>query len=310
MTEKKIHVEIVAPVHNRRDITLQCLRSLNRINKTGLEVHTIIVDDGSTDGTGEAIEKEFPEVQIIKGNGDLWFTEGTNVGVRAALERNPDYILMMNDDQIFDADFLRFMVETAEKYPRTVIGSLLLLWDTPHKLFQVAPRWNTWYGTWRHWYHQTVWTIPKKPWEVELIVGNCLLVPARAVKENGLMNSRRYPNFGDSEYTPRLRKNGWKLLIEPRARVFCQPNNVPSSVTKMTFRQKMNALFFDLKHIHNLRRRFYAYWDGAPSKTAGTIGFFMFLLRTIFRKNAEGSWVLQQNEKPLAETFAASIVKD
>lgn len=310
MTEKKIKVEIVAPVHNRRDITLQCLRSLNRINKTGLEVHTIIVDDGSTDGTSDAIEKEFPQVQVIKAAGDLWFTEGTNVGVRAGLENNPDYVLMMNDDQVFDADFLKFMVETAEKYPRSVIGSLLLLWDTPHKLFQVAPRWNTWRGTWQHWYQQTIWTIPQKPWEVELIVGNCLLVPVEAIKENGIMNSKRFPNFGDAEYTPRLRKNGWRLLIEPRARVFCQPNNVPASVTRMPIRQKFNALFVDLKQIQNLRRRFYSYWDGAPNKIAGLIGFLMFFVRLVFRKNAEGDWAFRQNEKPLAELYADFIVKD
>jgi len=310
MTEKKIHVEIVAPVYNRRDITLQCLRSLDRINKEGLEVHTIIVDDGSTDGTGEAVEKEFPEVQIIKGTGDFWFTEGTNVGVRAALERNPDYVLMMNDDQVFDADFLRSMVETAEKYPRSVIGSLLLLWDTPHKLFQVAPRWETRLGCWRHWYRQTVWTIPTKPWEVDLIVGNCVLVPAAAIREEGLMNSERYPNFGDGEYTPRLKRKGWRLLIEPRARVFCQPNDTPHKVAKMSLRQKFNALFLDLKHIHNLRRRFYFYWDSVPQKTAAVAGFFIFFGRLLVKKNAEGDWITRQPEKPLSEVYKDRTVSD
>ena len=84
MNEKKIRVEIVTPVYNRRDITLQCLKSLSRLNCEGLQIHTIIVDDGSTDGTSEAIKKDFPEVEIIKGDGNLWFSEGTNVGIRAA----------------------------------------------------------------------------------------------------------------------------------------------------------------------------------------------------------------------------------
>jgi len=310
MIEKIIHVEIVTAVYNRRDITLQCLKSLSRINLEGLRVHTIIVDDGSIDGTSEAIETHFPEVQIVKGDGNLWFTEGTNVGVRAALKHNPDYVLMMNDDQVFDADFLKFMVETAEKYPRSVVGSLLLLWDTPHKLFQVSPRWEIWLGCWRHWYRQTVWTIPKKTWEVDLIVGNCVLVPVQAINEEGLMNSERYPNFGDAEYTPRLKRKGWRLLIEPRTRVFCQPNYVPSKVTKMSLRQKINVLFFDLKNIHNLRRRFYFYWDSVPNKISAVIGFFIFFGRLILKKNAEGDWVLQQNEVPLSQTFANKVVKN
>lgn len=282
-------IEIVAPVHNRREITLQCLRSLSKIDARNLDVHIVIVDDGSTDGTGEAIAKEFPAVELIKGNGDLWFTEGTNVGVRAALKHNPDYVLMINDDQVFDSKFLYVMVETAERNPRSVVGSLLLLWDVPHKIFQVSPSWETFSGGWRHWQQQTVWTIPARAWSVELIVGNCLLVPAAAIKEAGLMNSKRYPNFGDAEYTPRLKKKGWKLLIEPRARVFCQPNNLPARVRKMSVRQKIDALVINLGHIHNLRRRFYSNIDCAPTKLHGLIAFFSFLIRAGLGKSAEKS---------------------
>lgn len=296
-------VEIVAPVHNRRAITLQCLSSLSKIETRGLDVHVVIVDDGSSDGTSEAIRKEFPKVEIVKGDGSLWFTEGTNVGVRAALKNNPDYVLMMNDDQVFDSKFLQYMVETAEKYPRSIVGSLLLLWDTPHKLFQTSPRWETFSGGWRHWQRQTVWTIPEKAWEVGVIAGNCLLIPVQAIKEVGLMNSKRYPNFGDAEYTPRLRKNGWKLLIEPRARVFCQPNNLPGKVGKMSFREKINALIFNLGHIHNLRRRFYANLDGAPSKLQGAAAFCAFFVRAALNKSPEGSWANEQPEKELKEMF-------
>lgn len=310
MGSEKIKVEIVTPVYNRKEITLRCLRSIRRLNSGGLEIHTIIVDDGSTDGTSEAIKKDFPEVQIELGDGNLWFTEGTNVGVRAALKNDPDYILMINDDQIFDADSVKNLVKTAEKFPRSVIGSLLLLWDTPHRLFQVAPQWQTFSGGWRHWYQQTIWTIPEKPWKVDLIVGNCVLVPVGAVKEFGLMDSKRYPNFGDAEYTPRLRKKGWTLLIEPRARVFCQPNNLPARVSKMSLREKFNALFINLGHIHNLRRRFYSNWDGAPNKLQGITAFSAFLVRLLLRRNAEGDWGVLQPEKPLSEIYSKAVVKD
>ena len=303
-------IEVVFPVHNRRELTLQCLRSLARIDSDGLDVHVVMVDDGSTDGTSQAVEREFPGVEIIKADGNLWFTEGTNVGVRAALEHDPDYVLMMNDDQVFDSQFLKVMVETAEKYPRSVVGPLLLLWDTPHKLFQVSPRWETFSGGWRHWRHQTVWTIPAKPWEVGIIVGNCLLVPAKAFQECGVMNSKRYPNFGDAEFTPRLRKKGWRLLIEPRARVFCQPNNIPARVTKMSVKQKLNALFVDLGNIHNQRRKFYSCVDAAPNFLNGCAAFFMFHIRVFLGKNTEAAWGEKQKEQPIAEMFADKIVKD
>src|SRR5207248_3039039 len=172
-TEKS--VTIISPVRNRREITLQCLRSLDRIDKTNLAVRRIIIDDGSTDGTAEAVAENFPDVEIIHGDGNLWYSGAANLGIKRALQDNPDYILLINDDTIFDGKFLQFMIETAEKCERNVIGGLLLLWNEPHRVFQVAPRWDTWYGGWRHFNRQTIWTVPKTAFEVQLIVGNCTL---------------------------------------------------------------------------------------------------------------------------------------
>lgn len=311
MTQGLIRVEIVAPVHNRKALTLLCLQSLLRINSNGLDVGIVIVDDGSTDGTSDAIREQFPDVDIVNGDGELWFTEGTNVGVRRALERDPKYILLMNDDQVFDEDFLVTLVETAEHNPRSVVGSLLLLWDMPHKVFQVAPVWSTRHGGWRHWQSQTVWTVPEKPWKVDLIVGNCLLVPAEAMRECGLMNSKRYPNFGDAEYTPRLRKAGWKLVIDPRSRVFCQPNTSPGRIRNMGFAKLFNALFVDLKSFQSLRRRFYACVDTAPTKWQGFAAFVIFLARAATGYNAESDlWNRAQVEEPLSKSFASAVLND
>jgi GT2 family glycosyltransferase len=306
--KQKIRVEIVAPVHNRKAITLQCLRSISRLLGDSIDVHTIIVDDGSTDGTEEAIRSDFPNVEIVPGNGDLWFTEGTNAGIRAALKHDPDYVLMINDDQVFDSRALEFMVETASRHGKAIVGPLLLLWDTPHKLFQTAPIWSTWSGGWRHWYEQTVWSIPSSVWKVDIIVGNCVLVPAAAFAEAGLMDSRRFPNFGDAEFTPRLKRLGWELLIDPRARVFCQPNCLPARVRSMGPVKMFNALVLDLKNSHNLRRRLYEYLAGAPTKIHGLAAFVTFLFRAV---TGTGSEIQRTGSEPsLKDVFADRTVKD
>lgn len=311
MTSQRIRIAAVAPVHNRKAITLQCLKSLSQAQSNGLEIQTVIVDDGSTDGTSDAILGTFPNVRLISGDGSLWFTEGTNVAVREAMKWKPKYVLMMNDDQVFDSRFLEFMVETAEKNNRSVVGPLLLLWDEPHRLFQTAPVWKTLKGGWQHWSHQTVWTVPQRPWSVDLIVGNCVLVPAAAIEECGLMDARRFPNFGDAEYTPRLKRAGWQLLIDPRARVFCQPNTIPERVRNKGIKKMFTDLIVDLKNVHNLRRRLYANVFGGPSKTSGLVAFFAFLANVAAGRNSESiKWAESHSEPPLKEVFAARIVDE
>ncbi|MBS1793988.1 MAG: glycosyltransferase family 2 protein [Acidobacteria bacterium] len=306
--EKTVRVEIVTPVHNRRDLTLQCLKSLSRIDRTGIDVHVVIVDDGSTDGTSEALAEHYPEVEIVRGDGSLWFTAGTNRGIEAALEHDPDYVLTINDDEVFDPSFLRKMIDCAERHPKSIVGALLLLWDTPHKLFQVSPKWDVWAGGFRHWVQQTVWTVPQKPWEVELIVGNCVLFPVAAIRECGLMDEKKFPHYGDAEYTPRMRRRGWRLLIEPGARVFCQPNNLPPTVRKMPFRKQLRTLVLDAGNANSLRKRFLANFYGAPNRFEGAAAFPIFFIRWLLGKNLEGSYAEMIEEKPLAETFADKIV--
>ena len=305
---KNLKVEIVTPVHNRRELTLQFLRSLSRIDRNGLEIHTIIVDDGSTDGTSDAITKDFPEVEIVKGDGNLWFTGGTNRGIETALERNPDYILCVNNDSIFEEKSVRNLVECAEKYPRSVVGALLLLWDAPHKVFQVSPEWKTSLGGWHHWHKQTIWSVPQKPWQVDIIVGNCVLFPAEVIKEVGLMDAKKFAQYGDAEYTPRMRKKGWQLLIEPRAKVFCKPNDLPPKLREMPLKKMLKTLFFEPHNVHSLRRRLNMNLYGAPNKIQGLLAFMTFFARLALRKNAE--IISETSEKPLSEIFADKIVKD
>lgn len=301
-------IAVVTPVHNRKDITLLCLRSLSRVKREGLQLEITIVDDGSTDGTSDAVKAEYPDVNIIHGDGSLWFTGGMNRGIMAAMKGDPDYVLAINNDSIFDEAFLERMVSCAERHPRSVVGPLLLLWDQPHRVFQVSPRWETLSGGVRHWQQQTIWTVPESAWETELIVGNCVLFPADAIRECGLMNERRLPHYGDAEYTPRMRRAGWRLLIEPSARVFCQPNTPPPSVRKMGLKKQLRTLFFDLGNASSLRRRFYGNWYAAPNKLKAIAALPIFYSRYLLGLNLEGEYALKIRELPLKELFAAQIV--
>ncbi len=301
-------VSVVTPVHNRRDITLLCLRSLFRADLTNVDLKVYVVDDGSTDGTADAIADAFPEVKVIPGSGDLWFTGGMNRGIEVAMNEDVDYILTINNDSVFEQGFLQQMLRCSSENPKSIVGALLLLWDQPHRVFQVAPRWETLSGGFRHWRHQTVWTVPSSPWEVEVIVGNCVLFPIKAIEECGLMNDRRLPHFGDAEYTPRMRRRGWQLLIEPKARVFCQPNTPPPSVSKMSLGKKFRTLVLDHGDANSFRRRLYSNIYGGPNKVAGLTAFFIFYIRYLAGRNLEGEYGNKISERPLSEVYADRVI--
>ncbi|HEV7645291.1 MAG TPA: glycosyltransferase family 2 protein [Pyrinomonadaceae bacterium] len=280
MSENPIKVALVIPVFNRRETTLQALRSLSRIDKTGLDVRIFIVDDGSTDGTSDAIRGEFPEVEIIAGDGSLHYAGGTNRGIMAAFSWDAKYILTMNDDSVFHDQFLRRLVSAAEENPRSIIGALLLLWDQPHKVFQVGQVWRTFYGGWHIPQHLTAFNIPKTVFEVECIVGNCVLFPVDAIKECGLMDEKRFKyGWGDAQYLMRMRKAKWNLLIEPKAMVWCEPNTYPRPLHVSPVREVLNVLFFNEKHPLNLKRQFVARWDASPSKLQALAAFGVYLFR-------------------------------
>ena len=303
-----VRIEIVTPVHNRIDETMLCLRSLARVDRTGLDLHIIIVDDGSNDGTAETIAATYPDVEIISGDGSLWYTAGTNRGLEAALHRDPHYILAINNDSIFDPACIQRLVACAQRNARSVVGPLLLDRTQPHKVFQVGPRWEFWKGGYRHWFRQTVWTMPQAPFEVELIVGNCVLYPASAVREAGLMDAHRLPQFGDAEYTPRMRRLGWRLLIEPRARVFCKPNDLIAGFRNLSLSEKFNHLFVNRMSPYSFWRLLYGNLGGAPGTVEGLLSVPLYYARLIAGKSADGQWGLLQTEGPLSETYSSRTV--
>jgi GT2 family glycosyltransferase len=305
---RELRIAVVTPVHNRKELTLQCLRSFFQADLDNFDVHFIIVDDGSTDGTADAVRSEFPAIEIIRGDGSLWYTAGTNVGLKAALQQDVDYVLSINNDCTFDRGFLKFMIETAEACPRSVVGAILLNWDEPEKVFQVAPKWNLWWGGMRHWRKQTIHTLPDRPWKVELIVGNCVLFPAEAIREVGFMDEKNLPQYGDAEYTPRMRRAGWTLLADPRARVFCKPNDVLEKLSTLPLKSIISKLFLDPYHPHSLRRRLRMTLGSAPNKVEGVLAFFIFFFRVLLGRNVEGRWAAEQDERPLKELYDKAVI--
>ena len=101
----KIAVLIVC--HNRKEKTIKCLQKLySQKNIENIKFKVFLVDDGSSDGTEHAISQSFPDVVIIKGNGNLFWAGGMRIAWNSAKKKQYDYYLWLNDDVFLYNNFL------------------------------------------------------------------------------------------------------------------------------------------------------------------------------------------------------------
>lgn len=117
-----IKVSIIIPHYNGRDILKDCLDSLRQSTYPHREI--LLVDNGSTDGSLEMVEKEYPQVHIIRNKVNLGFAGGCNVGITHA---TGNIFLILNNDTIHDPGWIEPMVQWLDTHPlaATVMPKIL-----------------------------------------------------------------------------------------------------------------------------------------------------------------------------------------
>ena len=122
-------VYIVFPVHNRIEETKRFLASL--VHQTVTNYRLVICDDGSTDGTSDYLTKNYPDVVVIEGTGQLWWTAGINRCIEYVLSccDDNDYILTLNNDVSLPPEYLQQKLTRAKDNPDTIIRSLCVYAD-------------------------------------------------------------------------------------------------------------------------------------------------------------------------------------
>lgn len=111
---------IISPVRNEEKYIEKTIQSV--INQTVKPAEWIIVDDGSTDGTSEAIEKDYPELVLLKGDGNFWWTKSINTCIKYVLENynDTDFILTLNDDLVINNGYIAELISCAKEYPASL----------------------------------------------------------------------------------------------------------------------------------------------------------------------------------------------
>ena len=207
-------VVAILAAHNRREMTLACLRSYFTQEAPGIELRAVVVDDGSSDGTGDAVATAFPAAEVISASGDLFWARGMATAEACAMRSDPDYLLWLNDDVRLYPDALRRLLHVAETFawrPVLLAGSVC---DPETGV--------TTYGGQRHrdWHplRYALVTPPDVPTTVDTVNGNVLLVPRETYRLLGHIDGGFAHSYADMDYGLRLRQAGRGECADPRAR--------------------------------------------------------------------------------------------
>lgn len=123
-------ISVIIPNWNGKHFLSGCLDSL--LKQTYEPIETIVVDNGSHDGSAEFIEKQYPSVRLIKFPHNTGFSVAVNAGIRAA---RGDYIALLNNDTIVDANWLKEMVRPLQEDKEIgSAGCKMLAYDNPSLL--------------------------------------------------------------------------------------------------------------------------------------------------------------------------------
>ena len=206
---------------NTRELTLQCIRSVYQ-DCEGIDIEIIVSDNASTDSSADAIEKEFPEVRVLRNSGNLGFAKGNNVGIH---ESKGAYVCLVNTDVEIIPGCFTVLRDYMDRNPGVGIAAPQALYAD--KRVQITARKETGFlnSLARVFWIDTVipsmsWYSHKKLEEVDILAGCFWMIRREALEQVGLLDETFFFYGEDRDYCKRMRLAGWKVVYNPSAKIF------------------------------------------------------------------------------------------
>ena len=202
--------------------TLACLASLQHLHYAR---HTVVVvDNGSTDGSAAELRRAIRphEIELIEAGRNLGYSGGNNLGIRHALGRGADFVLVLNNDTTVDPMLLDELIVAAERYPAAgCFGPWIYYMHDPDRVWFMRSEWNP---------AASAFTTPGKggiapelphvPTSTEYVCGAALFFRADVARQIGLFDERFFLVYEDSDWCFRARRAGFECITVPTARIW------------------------------------------------------------------------------------------
>lgn len=211
---KTIHALLTC--FNRRDKTLACLEALQHSAlPPEHRLRVLLVDDGSTDGTAEVVMARFPEVDLVRSDGGLFWCRGMHQAMAIAMREKPAYLLWVNDDVVPEPGAIARLIAIRDDYVARGLGDAIVVGATEN-----PDTGRPSYGahTSRGGLHRLTYDLawhPDRVLQADAMNGNFVLIPHDIVARIGLIDPFYEHAMGDTDYALRARRAGFSVLAAP-----------------------------------------------------------------------------------------------
>lgn len=268
--------------HNRKDKTLSCLSSFYAAEiPEGYLFNIYLVDDGSTDGTYEAVNEKFPNVKIIKGDGNLFWAGGMRLAWNNALKAKSDYdaFLLLNDDVVLKDNFIKLIIDTNEFSIKTFHKHGIYVCSTEDPITKKI--------TYSGGKIQSRFPRPKTrriipcdiPQPCDFANANIFWVSKCVVDTIGILDSKYTHGIADYDYSLRANAAGFPVLITPNIGGNCSDDHGNNwKPASEPLKQRIEYL----KSPRGLQYQEYLYYVKRHFPLSLPYSWFMLWLKTIF----------------------------
>lgn len=211
------HLSVIIPTFNRRSHLRELLLNFKAQQNCTTQYTIVVVVDGSTDGTIEMLRDEFPEVEIVMGDGNWWWTKSVNEGLKRAISSGSDLFLLMNDDTIIKSTFLTDYLSQYKAAGRGVLGAISVTNSNPQKIYYSGIKsvnWLTARQVRYHKFYETYTSEIKGVHPTVFIPGRGMLFDRDVLNRIGMFQEVLFPQYyADYDYSFSALKAGFNVNV-------------------------------------------------------------------------------------------------